>query len=406
MIKAGIDIGNSKITCVVADCKNIDNINILSLISIPTNYVKKNVILNYDGLFDQIKTLIHETEINSQTKLNSINLNISLLNSRSHYYDSDLEIRNEKISELHLKKIINQSEYFNVNDYEFEVLNTILSYDIDNIKYFTAPLGNFSDKIKINFYKILIQKKYIENFSSLLKKLKLNIENYVPSPLASSLSSLTSDEKELGTICINFGHSTTSISIFDNNKFIFGDTLGVGSNNITLDIARGVSTSISSAERLKTLYGSLLSSPSDEHEIIEIPIISGEKNIFNQITRSNINMIIKPRIEETIEILWQRIKDNNLRNKKIKNVVITGGGSQLDNIEKYVETIFASSTRIAKPLDSFKLQKDYNNPSFCDTIGSILFDPNFYELNFLNKNKKKTKIVGISRFFNWIDQYI
>ena len=83
--------------------------------------------------------------------------------------------------------------------------------------------------------------------------------------------------KKIGTICINFRHSTSSIAIFENNKFIYGDTIGIGSNNVTLDIARGVSTTISSAERLKTLYRSLISSPSDEHEIIEIPIVSGEK---------------------------------------------------------------------------------------------------------------------------------
>ena len=152
------------------------------------------------------------------------------------------------------------------------------------------------------------------------------MKNYIPSPLSSSLSSLTKDEFELGTISINLGHSTSSISVFENNNFIFADSIGIGSNNVTLDIARGVSTSISSAERLKTLYGSLTSSPSDEHEIIEIPIISGEKNSFNQINRSNLNSIIKPRIEETLEILWQKIKDNNLSNKKIGNVVLTGGG--------------------------------------------------------------------------------
>ena len=103
---------------------------------------------------------------------------------------------------------------------------------------------------------------------------------------------------------------------------MYGDAIGVGSNNVTLDIARGLSTTISSAERLKTLYGSLVSSPSDDHEIIEIPIISGDKNTFKQITRSSLNAIIRPRIEETLEMIWQKIKDNNLKNKKLNNVVL------------------------------------------------------------------------------------
>ena len=406
MIKAGLDIGNSKVSCIVVDYKNVDNLKVLSIASTPTQYIKKNIILNYQNLFDQIKTLIIETEKQSQTKLNSINLNFTLLNSKSHYYDSEIAINNEKISELHLKKIVNQSEYFNNSVNEFELFNNIISYNIDNYQYFSSPLGNYSDNIKINFYKILTQKKYIENFSSILNKLKLNIENYIPTPLSSSLSSLTKDEKELGTICIDLGHSTSSISIFENNKFVFGDTIGIGSNHVTLDIARGVSTTISSAERLKTLYGSLLSSPSDDHEIIEIPIISSNDNSFKQITRSDLNLIIKPRIEETLEMLWQKIKDNNFSNKKFSNVVITGGGAQLDSIEKYVSAIFASNSRVANPINELNIQKDFNKSNYCDVIGSILYDPYLYKIDFLHKSKNSKKKHRISGFFSWLDQYI
>jgi len=406
MIKAGLDIGNSKISCVIADYKNTENINILSIVSVPNNNIKKNIILNFENLHNQIKSLVNEAEKQSQTKLNSINLNLSLLNSNSHYYDSAIQLKNERISELHLKKIINQSEYFNNTNENFEIFNNITSYDIDNNLYFNAPIGNYSDNIKINFYKIYIQKKYSDNISSVIKKLKLNIDNYIPSPLSSSLSSLTKDEKELGTICIDLGHSTSSISVFENNKFVYGDAIGVGSNNITLDIARGLSTTISSAERLKTLYGSLVSSPSDDHEIIEIPIISGDKNTFKQITRSNLNAIIRPRIEETLELIWQKIKDNNLRNKKLNNVVLTGGGAMMDNITKYVETIFASGVRVSSPLEQLNLDNNFKKPNFCDIIGSILYDQDLFRIDFLANHSKTSKKRGISSFFTWLDQYI
>ena len=406
MIKAGLDIGNSKISCVIADYKNTENINILSIASVPNNNIKKNINLNFENLHDQIKSLVIDAEKQSQTKLNSINLNLSLLNSNSHYYNSEIELKNERISELHLKKIINQSEYFNNPSEKFEIFNNITSYDIDNNLYFNAPIGNYSDNIKINFYKIYIQKKYSDNISSVIKKLKLNIDNYIPSPLSSSLSSLTKDEKELGTICIDLGHSTSSISVFENNKFVYGDAIGVGSNNITLDIAQGLSTNISSAERLKTLYGSLVSSPSDDHEIIEIPVVSGDKNTFKQITRSSINAIIRPRIEETLEMIWQKIKDNNLNNKKLNNVVLTGGGAMMDNIEKYVETIFASGVRVSTPLEQLNLDNNFKKPNFCDIIGSILYDQDLFKIDFLVNQAKNSKKRGISSFFSWLDQYI
>ena len=160
MIKAGLDIGNSKISCIVADYKNSDNVKILSIDSKATLNIKKNIISNFDSLLEQIKLLISETEKQSQTKLNSINLNISLLDSFSYYYDSEIKLKNEMISNLHLKKIINQSDYFNNNTNDFEIFNNIISYNIDNNFYNFAPIGNYSDSIKINFYKILAKKVY------------------------------------------------------------------------------------------------------------------------------------------------------------------------------------------------------------------------------------------------------
>ena len=406
MIKAGLNIGNSKISCVVCDYKNFQNIRVLSLISIPSTEIKKNIIVNYSNLFEETKKLILDSEKNSQTKLHSININIPAIDSLSEFYNSEIIINDEKISDLHLKKIINQSNYFNKNEDYFESVNNIIAYELDNKLIYSDPIGNYANKIKIFFYRLLINKKFINNILNLFENLKLNVDNYIPSPLSSALSTLSEDEKKLGTICIDLGHTTTSVCIFENKNFIFGDAFLVGSNNVTNDIARGVSTTLASAERLKTLYGSVISAPSDDNEIIEIPIISGENNQFNQINRSTINAIIKPRIEETLEIVWQKIKQNNLHNKKIKNVVLTGGGAQLEGIKEYAKVIFSSNVRIGKPLNYLNLDKKFSNASMADIIGTVLFEPANYEIKYFKKDKKNKKIPGFSGFFAWLDQYI
>ena len=210
----------------------------------------------------------------------------------------------------------------------------------------------------------------------------------------------------IGSICIDLGHSNTSISIFENNNFIYGDSVLVGSNNITNDIARGVSTTLDSAERLKTLYSSLISAPSDEYEIIEVPIISGENDKFVQINRLKINSIVKPRVEETLEMIWQKLKQNNLDKKQIKNVVLTGGGSQLEGISQYAEMIFSSNVRIGFPKEDIIPDKSLIKASFADVIGSSLFTPDVFLDKILDKQGKKQKKQGFKGFFNWLDQYI
>ena len=307
MIKVGLNIGNSKISCAVIEIKDNNNIKLLACESYPSKILKKNIITNFDELLSEVRSLINESEKKSHTKINSINLNIPTVESISKYYDSEINNINSEITELDIKKAINNSDYFAVKEDYFEILNNIYGYILDNNLLFNSPVGNYANYLKILFYKILIPYKTLNSYKNIIDKLNIKIDNFVPSPLSSSLAVLSEDEKMIGSICIDLGHSNTSISIFENNNFIYGDSVLVGSNNITNDIARGVSTTLDSAERLKTLYSSLISAPSDEYEIIEVPIISGENDKFVQINRLKINSIVKPRVEVTREMLWQKL---------------------------------------------------------------------------------------------------
>jgi Actin-like ATPase involved in cell division len=277
---------------------------------------------------------------------------------------------------------------------------------LDNNLLYNAPIGHFGQYLKILFYKILISNKILNSYKNIINKLNIKVDNFIPSPLSSALAVLSDDEKKIGSICIDLGHSNTSISIFENNNFVYGDSVLVGSNNITNDIARGVSTTIDSAERLKTLYSSLISAPSDEYEIIEVPMISGENDKFVQINRLKINSIVKPRVEETLEMIWQKLKQNNLHKKQIKNVVLTGGGSQQEGISEYAELIFSSNVRIGYPKEGLNSKSIMKNSSFADVIGCGLFDPDIYLDKIIEKQGKKIKKQGFNSFFNWLDQYI
>jgi len=406
MIKVGVDIGNSKISCVVSDLKKNTLPKILSFINYPTSNINKNTFTNFQSIKEEVKQVIALAAKDSQTEIKSINLNIPLTDSISFFYNSKIEIENELIMELHLKKAINQSDFFdNLINYEI-LMNYIASYEVDNKVLFGNPIGNFAKVINLNFYKLLIKKNLINTFKNLFNDLQIHIEQLVPVPLSSALATLNKDDRDLGAICIDLGESSTSLAVFENEKLLFADAVSIGSKNITNDIARGISTTKESAERLKTLYGSVVSSPSDEHEIIEIPIVPSEFGQFKQINLSTINNIIKPRVEETLELVWQKLKQYDLHKRKIKNLVLTGGGSQLEGIADYAQTIFDSNVRLGQPHGVAGLNKSFSGPQFSQTIGSILYEANKYEVNFMKKSQKKVKNTLIGRFSSWLDQYI
>ena len=405
MIKVGIDIGNSKISTIVCDIKTDGSKKILSFISNPTTYVNKSMVTNLVSVKDEIHKTISEAAKESQTDIKSVNLNLPAIESSSIFSESEINVSGKMISDLHLKKAVNQSDILETIENYDVIQKFISSYELDNKFFSNSPIGTFGDNLKLNFYKFAVKKNYINTLSSLFKNLNIHIENYVPTPLSSSLATLNSDDKLLGAICIDLGASSTSIALFENEKLIFMDAINVGGKNITNDIARGVSTNIESAERLKTLYGSVISSPSDEYELIEIPM-SNEPSKFKQINRSTINSIIKPRAEETLELIWQKLKEYNFHRKQIKNLILTGGGAILEGIAEYAQVIFDSNVRIGMPLSIKGLDKKFINPQFSQTIGTILFNKSDYEIEFLRSEEKYKKNTVLSRFSSWLDQYI
>ena len=406
MIKVGVDIGNSKISLVVCDIKNNGSIKILSFISNTTNGIRKGLITNIDLLKEEINKSIGEAQKESETEIKSVILNIPAIESLSDYSETNFDINGEMVNDLHLKKAVNDSNLLEiVQDYE-TILNSIIGYELDDQFLTESPLGTYGNAFKVKFYKYMIKNNYTKTYKSLFNQLNINIEDYVPTPLSSSLSTLNKDDKLLGAICIDLGASSSSICMYENSKVVFMDAINIGGQNITNDIARGIPTTIESAERLKTLYGSVLSSPSDENELIEVPYLSDDFSKSKQINLSTVNLIIKPRVEETLELIWQKLKDYNLHKKQIKNLVLTGGGSLLEGISEYAQQIFNSNVRIGKPFPLVGLEEKFLKPQFSQTLGTILFNKNDYEISFL-KNKEKTKKNNVlSRFSTWLDQYI
>ena len=406
MIKVGLDIGNSKISCVVCDLIVNQQPKILSFASLPTSNLNKNTFINFQLIKKEIKEIIDRAAKESQTDIKSIYLNIPLSGSSSFFYNSEIKIENELINELHLNKAINKSLYFDHSINQEILMNYIINYEIDGKIILGNPLGNFANKLNLNFYKLSVDQNIINTYKNLFYELKIHIAHLVPTPLSSALATLNKDDQDLGSICIDLGESTTSLAVFENKKLIFCDSINVGSKNISNDIARGISTTKESAERLKTLYGSVLSSPSDQYEIIEVPLVSSEDSQFKQINRSTINSIIKPRVEETLELVWQKLKQYDLNKKRIKNLVLTGGGSQIEGITDYAQTIFDSNVRIGKPFGVLGLNKKFSGPQFSQTIGAVFYQENEYEITFLKKSQKIKKNNIFSRFSSWLDQYI
>jgi cell division protein FtsA len=196
----------------------------------------------------------------------------------------------------------------------------------------------------------------------------------VATPYASGLAALVDDELEMGAACIDMGGGTTTISVFADGKFTYADSIPVGGNHVTMDLARGLSTRLEHAERLKVMHGSALPGGADDRDVVSVqPIGSDESELPIQVPRSAMTRVIRARIDETLELIRDRLNQSGYGNAIGKRVVLTGGSSQLAGLPEAARRVLGRNVRIGRPLGVAGLPEAAKGPAFSAPVGLLIY---------------------------------
>ncbi len=210
------------------------------------------------------------------------------------------------------------------------------------------------------------------NLMLAIERCHLDVEAVVATPYAAGLAALVDDEAEMGSIVIDFGGGTTSIACFQDNRLAHVDSVAVGGSHVTMDIARGLTLRLTDAERLKTYYGACIASPSDERESIAVTQV-GEGEHTSHMPKSQLVRIIKPRVEEILELARDRLAAAGYAPGGGHRFVLTGGASQLTGMAEAARRIFAGQVRLGRPLGVKGLPESAKNPAFAAAIGLLVY---------------------------------
>jgi len=241
----------------------------------------------------------------------------------------------------------------------------------------------------------------------------------VAAPYASGLACLVEDEMDLGSLVIDMGAGTTSFAVFFDGNVVYADGVPVGGAHVTSDVARGLTTSLSHAERLKTLYGNAIPSPMDEREIIDVPQV-GEEDApqhANHIPKAQLVRIIQPRLEEIFEMVRSRLDKSGFGEAAGRRVVLTGGASQMPGVRELAQRMLDRQVRIGRPLrvarsahangkaSSFTgLAESTSGPAFATTAGllAVAMQPELAASHSMGDLKSGGSMFG--RMGQWIRQ--
>jgi cell division protein FtsA len=219
---------------------------------------------------------------------------------------------------------------------------------------------------------VSISETAFQTLSYCVERAHLQLEGVVAAPFVSALASVEDDEMDLGCICIDMGGGSTAVSVFSNGSLVHVDSLPVGGSHVTADIARGLTTSIAGAERIKTLHGSAMASANEDREMIEAPPRGDDPGAGPVVApRSLLKGIIAPRVEETLELLRERLKAANVPLEPGAGVILTGGASQLTGMREVAVRVFDRPVRLGRPRRVPHLADAASGPAFCTAAGVL-----------------------------------
>lgn len=379
-----LDVGSSKICCLIARLKprelgdvlpgRTHAVEVIGIGHQRSRGVKSGVVVDLDQAEQAIRLAVDAAERMAGVTVESLIVNVSCGRIASEAYSASVALGGHEIVEADIRRVLAAGREHSVTP-ERSVLHSLpIGYSIDGNGGIRDPRGMLGERLGVDMHVVTGEAAPLRNLELCIARCHLQVEAMVATPYASGLAALVEDETELGVACVDLGGGTTTISVFMDGQFVHADALAIGGQHVTTDIARGLSTRIEDAERLKTMHGSALPSVSDERDILSVlPIGDDDRDIPNQLPRSALTRIIRARTEEILELVRDRLNASGFQTMVGRRIVLTGGASQLTGLTEAARRILARSVRLGRPLGVTGMPEAAKGPAFSAAVGLLIY---------------------------------
>ena len=226
------------------------------------------------------------------------------------------------------------------------------------------------------------------------------------SPYVAGLSVLADDEADLGAAVVDMGAGTTTLAVFAGGRFVHLDGFALGGQHVTMDIARGLNARVADAERIKTLYGSVLAGGSDERDMITVPPINDDEREQTQfVSRATLVAIIKPRVEEILEMVRDRLAASSFAAEQRGRVILTGGACQLTGLPDLAARVLGRPVRIGRPLGIAGLPDAAKGAAFAVAAGLLVY-PQAAHLEHFEPRGRRSAKTGTGGYFARVGRWL
>jgi cell division protein FtsA len=374
LVRAGpfgvLDVGTTKITCLIGRAEG-DGLRVLGFGLQQARGIRHGGVVDIDEAERAIRLAVAQAEDMADHRLRSVVVNLSCGQPESRIVNVQWPIGGREVTEADIKRIVGEGRSRVLYEGR-DVIHTLpLAFTVDDTSGVTDPRGLHCEILSARLMVVDAATGALRNLAATVTRCDLDVGELASSAMASGLATLVEDERELGATVIDMGGGTTDIAVFAGGQVLHTAQIPVGGVHVTNDIARMLSTPVAHAERLKTLYGNAQGSPDDEHELLPVPLVGEEEHQIAKVPRSMVVNIIRPRLEETFEMVRERLDSAGLGQAAGVRVVLTGGASQLVGARELAARILDRQVRLGRPAALPGMPDYAHGPAYSGAVGLL-----------------------------------
>jgi cell division protein FtsA len=378
-----LDVGTSKIACLIARLIPMETSEVLRgrthrcrILGIGhqrSRGIKAGAVIDMEEVENAVRLAVDAAERMAGVLVESVIVSVTGGRLGSQHYDAKVAVGGKAVGEQDVKRVLETATTAAERDGRAVLHSLPVGFALDGARGIRDPKGMIGDQLGVDLHLVGCEASAVRNLMLAIERCHLGVEALVATPYAAGLSALVDDEAEMGVGLIEMGGGTTSVGVFADGRLMHVDAVAVGGHHITMDIARGLTTRLSDAERLKTLYGSCLVAPSDDRDTIAVASAADDGEQPTHLPRSALTRIIRPRVEEILELVRDRLKQAGFGAHAGRRLVMTGGASQLTGMTDLARAILSPQVRIGRPLGIQGLPESAKSPAFAAAVGLLVY---------------------------------
>ncbi len=367
----GLDIGTSKIACLVGEVKPDDRIEIIGLGTHPSRGLKKGVVVDIESTVASIQRAVEEAELMAGCEIHSVHAGIAGSHIRSLNSHGITGIKDREATQADVDRVIEAARAVAIPA-DQKILHILpQEFIIDGQEGIREPIGMCGVRLEARVHMVTGAVSAAQNIVKCIRRCGLEVEDLVLEQLSSSYAVLSEDEKELGVCLVDIGGGTTDLAVFTDGAIRHTAVIPIAGDQVTNDIAVALRTPTQFAEVIKIRHACALAKLAGHGETIEVPSI-GERPP-RHLSRQTLAEVVEPRYEELLTLLQGELRRSGFEDLVAGGVVLTGGSAKMEGLVELAEEVFHMPVRLGVPQYFVGMQEVISDPIYATGVGLLIY---------------------------------